>query len=307
MIGRMRAAWDEAGRLANHRRGTNPMTRDEWKSAEIRQGEILAHVEALGELGPDLLVAMKLQREFFDGLRKVLNGEGQVSDTLVLGESVALHGVVLSLLRVLAGGIETHSKSPSSKGDVVDGAHLTRDDAEAIAGEVVRKVGNLLGFTPGLDRVEPSLKVGQSVHQRLRREPGNFEAVHSGVGLAEGDHLRDNAFGDGEFFGDGAPEIKVAQDASPSVGDAGAHSVGEGEVAGVETAAPVTDATGVFAGPGLFRFDGSQAHTAEPSKSAAATTRQIAEVLEELHNQGNSWREIASKTRRIFTAPASPS
>lgn len=203
MIRRLRAAWDEAGRLANHRRGTNPMTRDEWKSAEIRQGEILTHVEALGELGPDLLVAMKLQREFFDGLRKVLNGEGQVSDTLVLGESVALHGVVLSLLRVLAGGIETH---------------------------------------------------------------GN----------------------------------------SPSVRDAGAHSVGEGEVAGVETAAPVTDATDVFAGPGLFRYDGTQAHSAEPSQPTA-TTRQIAEVLEELHNQGNSWSEIASKTRRIFTAPASPS
>ncbi|NHP15301.1 hypothetical protein G8767_17240 [Rhodococcus sp. IC4_135] len=69
----------------------------------------------------------------------------------------------------------------------------------------------------------------------------------------------------------------------------------------------MTDATDVFAGPGLFRFDGAQAHTAEPSKSVATITRQIAEVLEELHNQGNSWREIASKTRRIFTAPASPS
>lgn len=208
MIGRLRAAWDEAGRLANHRRGTNPMTRDEWKSAEIRQGEILAHVEALGELGPDLLVAMKLQREFFDGLRKVLDGEGQVSDTLVLGESVALHGVVLSLLRVLAGCIETHGNSPSAR-------------------------------------------------------------------------------------------------------DAGAHSVGEGEVAGVETAAPVTDATDAFAGPGLFRYDGMQARTAEHTAAADAATRQamtrqIGDYLEELHRQGESWHQMARLILHAFELQQKP-
>lgn len=116
------------------------------------------------------------------------------------------------------------------------------------------------------------------------------------VGIGNENGLEFGRGGDGPF----------GHSASPSI-DGGHRTVGEGEVAGVETAAPVTDATDVFAGPGLFRYDGSQAHTAEPSQPTTTTTRQIAEVLEELHNQGNSWREIASKTRHIFTAPASPS
>lgn len=67
----------------------------------------------------------------------------------------------------------------------------------------------------------------------------------------------------------------VSQETSPSVGGAGAHSVGEGAVAGVETAAPVTDTTN-------------------------KEITDLANLIEELHEQGESWRTIAKNVRYIF-------
>lgn len=116
MIGRLRAAWDEAGRLANHRRGTNPMTRDEWKSAELRQGEILAHVEVLAEMHPELLRAMHLLRDLLNGLGEVRDGESQMLDSLISRKCVRVHCECGRLLGVLAGAVVAHESSPPCGG-----------------------------------------------------------------------------------------------------------------------------------------------------------------------------------------------
>ncbi|KAB2583976.1 hypothetical protein BS297_17675 [Rhodococcus erythropolis] len=102
----------------------------------------------------------------------------------------------------------------------------------------------------------------------------------------------------------------VGHSASPSI-DGGHRTVGEGSVAGVETAAPVTDATDVFAGPGLFRYDGSQAHAAEHAAADEAATwqamtRQIGDYLAELHRQGESWHQMARLILHVFELRQTP-
>ncbi|MEA1795146.1 hypothetical protein [Rhodococcus qingshengii] len=67
----------------------------------------------------------------------------------------------------------------------------------------------------------------------------------------------------------------------------------------------MTDATDVFAGPGLFRDDGSQAHTAEhtaadDAATRQAMTRQIGDYLAELHRQGESWHQMARLILHVF-------
>lgn len=117
--------------------------------------------------------------------------------------------------------------------------------------------------------------------------------------------------GDGQVIGNGGSHVELAHKSSPSADDGGAHSVGEGEVTGVETAAPVTDATDVFTGPGLFRYDGSQAHTAaHTAANEAATrqamTRQIGDYLSELHRQGESWHQMARLILHVFELRQKP-
>ena len=159
--------------------------------------------------------------------------------------------------------------------------------------------------------------IAANPHVRLKltdhaKQGGKCSVDDLGVRLTGADPLVEE--GDGFERDDGVLGNQVLDglhDSSPSAGDAGAHSVGEGEVAGVETAAPVTDATDVFAGPGLFRFDGTQVHAAEPATPDDVSraglddlTRQIADYLEVLHDQGNSWSTIARLTRHVFTTPS---
>lgn len=114
------------------------------------------------------------------------------------------------------------------------------------------------------------------------------------VGIGNENGLEFGRGGDGPF----------GHSASPSI-DGGHRTVGEGEVAGVETAAPVTDATDVFAGPGLFRYDGTQAHRADHAAADEAAarqdlTRQIGDYLAELHRQGESWHQMARLILHVF-------
>ncbi|KDQ02234.1 hypothetical protein EN35_14235 [Rhodococcus qingshengii] len=73
----------------------------------------------------------------------------------------------------------------------------------------------------------------------------------------------------------------------------------------------MTDATDVFAGPGLFRYDGSQAHTAahtaaNEALTRQAMTRQIGDYLSELHRQGESWHQMARLILHVFELRQTP-
>ncbi|MDV8006778.1 hypothetical protein [Rhodococcus sp. IEGM 1318] len=73
----------------------------------------------------------------------------------------------------------------------------------------------------------------------------------------------------------------------------------------------MTDATDAFAGPGLFRHDGMQAHTAEhtaadDAATRQAMTRQIGDYLAELHRQGESWHQMARLILHVFELRQKP-
>lgn len=391
MIGRLRAAWDEAGRLANHRRGTNPMTRDEWKSAELRQGEILAHVEVLAEMHPELLRAMHLLRDLLNGLGEVRDGESQMLDSLISRKCVRVHCECGRLLGVLAGAVVAHESSPPcggadahSVGDRlvtgVETAAPVTDATDSLSGvdhtarvtlaghviELTLEQNALFGtlkvtaYLPGepiwRTLVHPSLRGrdsdsekflladGLSVDESLSDQRKSFRtpSVRSmersagfvgrstptssaatsdelvvgslvvdksepgGLHRGTGGHTRpdsgerkdadkcvpqcdrnddvsvstrpnEDLMGvrneDGLKFGWGW-DGPVGQSASPSI-DGGHRTVGEGEVAGVETAAPVTDATN-------------------------EEIADLANLLEDFHERGESWLTMAKTARHIF-------
>lgn len=349
MIGRIRAAWDESGRMSNHRRGSNPMTRDEWKSAELRQGDILAHVEVLAKINPELLSAVKRTRDLLDSLSELRNCEREVLDALVLRHGIRVHRESVGLLCCLTCAVETHESSPSADGA---GAHSV-GDREAAGDETASPAANASpaernstgcfdqgdGNTGGKQQgVSLSVGFGDRQQCSLTGLAETLQSIERILRGRLGERVDDPVVLDSVLG-------LIGHETSPSADVGGAHSVGDGQVAGVETAAPVTDATtgpqkwtaGVILGghnvavtlrstPVAFHDSlveltaqgvglVCKATRIEPRLDAVSNvppepddmTRQIGDVLEELHNQGNSWREIASKTRRIFTAPASTS
>ena len=277
MIGWLRAAWDDSRRAAYTRRGSNPMSREEWFDLH----DVISKLDAKIRQLPDL----DTQRKLFDlyGKKDVYTCDVYTND---LDEYLDAVGVA----------------SPFTDAQEARIRELVLDETNRAWKEATK---DLLGPA---NSAELGLKLSEPVEQD--REQGGGLLMGAGALRSGSESIPRDGLGDDELVGDVSTEC-VGHDSSPSAADGGAHSVGDGQVAGVETAAPVTDATAVFAGPGLFRFDGTQVHVAEPATPDDVSraglddlTRQIADYLEVLYDQDNSWSTIARLTRHVFTTPS---
>lgn len=108
----------------------------------------------------------------------------------------------------------------------------------------------------GLKRSDTPLESREGLHQESIGELGHRVGVGLSAAMLKCVDETVAEFGSDPELGRNSDRGVVsevgglAHETSPSVGDARAHSVGEGEVAGVETAAPVTDATDSPVDPG---------------------------------------------------------
>lgn len=146
----------------------------------------------------------------------------------------------------------TEVRTPDSSDAAQDRAFTEAVTARIAHDEHMLAIVHLFGLAMRGDTALRSAAyafIAANPHVRLKltdhaKQGGKCSVDDLGVRLTGADPLIEE--GDGLERDDGVLGNQVLDglhNASPSVGDAGAHSVGEGEVAGVETAAPVTDAT----------------------------------------------------------------
>lgn len=120
---------------------------------------------------------------------------------------------------------------------------LAREDVDAIAGEVINTLFQRAGIsgTIGLAArlLDLPLKGSDDVDQSDHGD--EVDVVDRGAAPSEIFQYCDKLLRQFGIVGD-VDVAEVGHKSSPSVDDAGAHSVGDGQVAGVETAAPAPDA-----------------------------------------------------------------
>lgn len=270
MIDRLRAAWDDSRRAAYSRRGSNPMSREEWfelhdkiyelPTAEQLRRELdhLAKVISLrapqdsppiGQDAADWLVgALGLNDDspapFTDAQEARIREHGnELIESVgnLIARVFGVDGVQAEFTVGEAGGSEEDSS---------DAARRSRETDEAC--EHMVALGHLLGLKiRGDASTRAAINDFVAVHKDFRfqltddvKQGGKCNLEDFGILLIPKDksvEIVDGLESHGGVVGDGVQD--GLHDSSPSVVDAGAHSVGAGEVAGVETAAPVTDAT----------------------------------------------------------------
>ncbi|MDZ7910776.1 MAG: hypothetical protein U5O16_02920 [Rhodococcus sp. (in: high G+C Gram-positive bacteria)] len=125
---------------------------------------------------------------------------------------------------------------------------LTRDDVRAIVSEEIGKVGHLLGQS-ALNSNEPSLEIAEG-DDKVRKDQAH--KVVAGVLTDQFDEPLPQPYNRGgllgyrplaDGFGDICDKVGVTHNSSPSVDDAGAHSVGDGPGARDASATPATEVT----------------------------------------------------------------
>lgn len=305
MIGRIRAAWDDSRRAANTRRGTNPMSREEWfelqdRIANLVTGESMSihltdyrrHIERCIESQFRLHEARTrsdepLTRSDVEAI--AFNAAGDLIGKAFLGSTSPTapdtnSRTVTGVLHADDGdGIvrewnpETYEHNATRRTGmtpILGDGPITRAEATAIGAEIKEKLDELLaakyaGVLPGL---ASGGGVWRSAGSELDDERSARADEENDVAQVASDCVRHGLSGADDLSGgihdvlcsinrylerltadmdDRAGGIRHRHfdararhsDSSPSADDGGAHSVGEGEVAGVETAAPVTDAT----------------------------------------------------------------
>lgn len=248
MIGWLRAAWDDSRRAAYTRRGSNPMSREEWFDLHDVIGKLDSKISQL----PDL----DTQRKLFDLYRKkdVYTSDVYTND---LDEYLDAVGVAAPF---------TDAQEARIRELVLDETNRAWKDAWQSTLGAAGLVGQLPGLASG-GGVRGAARSELDDERSARSDEEDDVAQIPGDGVFQGLSGADDVSGGIDdvlrsinrylerlttdmddrtgVVGHRHFDARTAHGgSSPSVGDAGAHSVGEGEVAGVETAAPVTDATG---------------------------------------------------------------
>lgn len=260
MIGWLRAAWDDSRRAAYSRRGSNPMSREEWFDLHDVIGKLDSKVSRLPDLDTQrkLFDLYRTKDVTTDGLDEYLDAIGIAPPFTDAQEArIREHGdeLIRSVGNLIAGffGVDgakaesTSAETADSKEDALDAERrhqVHTDHALALA--------HLLGLKlRGGPAARAAINAFVRDHKNFRfqltdyaKQGGQCGVDNLGIRLIPKDPRVDIV--DGVASADGIVGDVVRDglhDVSPSVGDVGAHSVGEGAVAGVETAAPVTDAT----------------------------------------------------------------
>ena len=265
MIGWLRAAWDDSRRAAYSRRGSNPMSREEW----FELHDLISKLDSKISQLPDLDTLRKLfdlyrtkdvytNDVYTNDLDEYLDAIGVTAPFTDAQEArIREHGdeLIKSVGNLIAGffggdGVKAESTSAETADSEEDALDAERrhqvhtDHALALA----HLLGLRLRAGPA-DRAAINAFVRNHKDFRFQltdyaKQGGQCGVDNLGIRLIPKDPLVDIV--DGVASADGIVGNVVRDglhDSSPSADDAGAHSVGEGEVAGVETAAPVTDAT----------------------------------------------------------------